>query len=73
MPDGIDDEAGGWWFRVRRANHAREGKGWLGWCARTPDLGENPITDLPLHLDVRFHFGADPHEVLAILKAEVLN
>jgi len=58
-----------WYFKAKRA---RNGEGWIAWCAKTPLLGEGPM-DVDFSEDVYFEFGESKHEALAKLRREVLN
>lgn len=64
------EQCGEWFFRVRpsRGDPSR----FLAWCAKTPDLGNDPML-LAFGLTVHAEFADTPEEAMTKLKREVLN
>ena len=57
-----------WFFKAKQIGTDR----WLGWCAKTSDLGNGPL-DIAANEDVRFEYGPSEEDVLSRLRIEVLN
>jgi hypothetical protein len=62
-------QVGEWYFKSKRYDHGR----WLAWCAKTPELGDNPLEIDPSNPDVYFEFADTEEQAIAALKREVLN
>lgn len=63
-----DTQWGEWFVRWCPAQRG----GILAWCARTPDLGNNPL-EVDFAEEVHFIFGETAEAALAELRAEVLH
>lgn len=63
------ERAGEWYFTSRPCLVM---EGFLAWCAKSPDLGENPLDPSP-ELDVHFEFGATAEEAIGKLKRKIFN
>jgi hypothetical protein len=57
-----------WHFK---AKPLRDGGGFMGWCARTPDLGEGPMSIDFAEEVVHFEFGKTEDDVIGKLRREV--
>lgn len=61
-------ERGGWYFKVIRSV---SGNGFLAWCAKTPNLGHNPLQcDAEI---VHFELRPTAEAAITALQKEVLS
>jgi hypothetical protein len=68
-----NERVGDWHFRVRPCREPSLCGKFLGWCARTPDLGTGPTGVTGDQRQVHFHFADTAEECFAFLKREVLT